>query len=320
MLIRRVSASAEDAYDGSSEASTDSAESVKILIPSPVKRPCVPSSWQIKFADLPGWKASETAPLSQDEKPVLVQDIKETSDITAQREKPDTSTHLQGDEENSVDEAEYYVPNMPVEKKVNLSGSTATGKVVEDCISAPASPAAKSVTDPVVISETAERPYERAILFPASGRPSPLLKTTILKLSNLPFEITVDELLDWLGEDIKQALPDSALQIVSVHILCQRFTGRTKQPAYVEVIDRKIANKVKSEKYGTLLKGRGVKIEFATRRAMLCDVRLSSYEATVAADVHDRSSRHGPKLIYRSGMAYRFYRATRRAAFSSCAS
>jgi RNA recognition motif-containing protein len=105
------------------------------------------------------------------------------------------------------------------------------------------------------------------------------LKTTILQISNLPFKVTSEELLDWLGEEVKDSLPDPSQQIVSVHVLCDRFKGMTKWPAYVEVLDEKIAEKVKNEKWGKEFQGRKIKIAFSSRRAMLYNVCTAPFSA-----------------------------------------
>ena len=53
---------------------------------------------------------------------------------------------------------------------------------------------------------------------------SPLIarKTTILKVTNIPWILTSDELIHWLGSGIDKYLLHSAIQIVSVHICCDR--------------------------------------------------------------------------------------------------
>lgn len=45
----------------------------------------------------------------------------------------------------------------------------------------------------------------------------------VLKLTNLPWSITVDDLVRWLGKDVEQALISVSAQPVSVHILCDRY-------------------------------------------------------------------------------------------------
>lgn len=68
------------------------------------------------------------------------------------------------------------------------------------------------------------RREEKPHVLPMSHRLSPTLSNVkVLKITNLPWSITSEDLLQWLGNDVKNSLIPIDNQIVSVHILCDRY-------------------------------------------------------------------------------------------------
>ena len=268
----------DDAYEGSSEAGTDSAESLKVLISSPVKRPSVPLAWQTRIAEIAVFKPANANVFQPSCSPSCSDSVdnKHTlSALQAVAEQQSQIEHVPPASESpaipSSSTAELSVSKTSHASRELQSVANDTSFLI------PASKAQPS--DPVLLDQTHDWPCEKATLFPASNRASSCLKTTILQISNSPFKVTSEELLDWLGEEVKDSLPDPSQQIVSVHVLCDRFKGMTKRPAYVEVLDEKIAEKVKNEKWGKEFQGRKIKIAFSSRRAMLCNVCAAPFFA-----------------------------------------
>lgn len=68
------------------------------------------------------------------------------------------------------------------------------------------------------------RREERPHLLPMCPLRSPSFSSIrVLKLTNLPWSITVDGLVEWLGTKAESVLIPTHIQIVSVHILCDRY-------------------------------------------------------------------------------------------------
>lgn len=71
---------------------------------------------------------------------------------------------------------------------------------------------------------SAIRKQEKPHLLPMRPLRLPTSSSTrVLKISNLPWSITCQALIEWLGENLQKALPPVGFQVISVHILCDRY-------------------------------------------------------------------------------------------------
>jgi hypothetical protein len=69
------------------------------------------------------------------------------------------------------------------------------------------------------------RREEKPHLLPMCPRPVPTLSNVkVLKLTNLPWSVNSEDLIQWLGNDVKKALIPVESQVIGVHILCDRYS------------------------------------------------------------------------------------------------
>lgn len=108
-------------------------------------------------------------------------------------------------------------PRSHVELSFTTEASSPLSPVVSTLVS-------YSIVRPasLVTSKDVPRRYETPYVFPMSARNTSASNSTILKLANLPWSSTCEDVLRWLGEDIEKTMMPAYDQIASVHILCDR--------------------------------------------------------------------------------------------------
>ena len=114
--------------------------------------------------------------------------------------------------------------------------------------------------------------YAGPAVLPAAKTTFLSAKTFVIKLYNLPWAVTVDDVLQWLGADATRSLIPQSEQIVAVHILCDRFKGRTKAPAFVEFQDARSALAAVASCHNKEMKGRVISVHMGSRKALMREV------------------------------------------------
>lgn len=113
-------------------------------------------------------------------------------------------------------------------------------------------------TAPLGGADSTKRSFRLPSLYPATAADSrPLHKTVVLRLTNVPWTVTVTELTKWMGLEFSKAVLPSTVQIVSVHICCDRYGHSILlwSCCMTRAIDGKAAAQVQRENSRSSLRG-----------------------------------------------------------------
>lgn len=129
----------------------------------------------------------------------------------------------------------------------------------------------------------------------------------VLRLDNLPWTATVDNVRDFLSfgsRPIENVLPPPQQHALSVHILCDRVDGRTADSAYVEVVDDACARRLARELKGQRILNRVVGIHLSSQQELMAAVRreaerILTHAALPVEHLRGLAEQHGHRSGHR---------------------